>query len=163
MVDQARVGVSHTWGRWTLEGDLGATLFTDNTDFRGVTRSQAPIVSTQGHLIYSFRPALWIAADGNYWTGGRVTTNGVEGTDYQRNSRLGVTVAFPVKRQQIRIAYSAGGVHHHRRRFPVDRRVGQLLRVGRRPQGAGSEVVQALPASARQQHTRSYGEARRSR
>jgi hypothetical protein len=102
------LGVSRTWGRWTLEGDLGATLFTDNTDFRGVTRSQAPIVSTQGHLIYSFRPALWIAGDGNYWTGGRVTTNGLEGTDYQRNSRLGVTVAVPVKRQQVRIAYSVG-------------------------------------------------------
>ena len=102
------VGVSRTWGRWTVEGDFGTTFFTDNSDFRGVTRSQAPIVSTQGHLIYTFRPAFWIAADGNYWIGGRVTTNGVEGSDYQRNSRLGVTVAFPVKRQQIRIAYSAG-------------------------------------------------------
>jgi hypothetical protein len=37
-----------------------------------------------------------------------VTTNGLEGTDYQRNSRLGVTVAVPVKRQQVRIAYSVG-------------------------------------------------------
>ena len=102
------VGVSRTWGHWTVEGDLGATFFTDNDDFRAGTRSQAPIVSTQGHLIYKFRPALWIAGDGNYWTGGRVTTAGVEGTDYQRNSRLGVTVAVPVKRQQVRISYSVG-------------------------------------------------------
>jgi hypothetical protein len=102
------VGVSRTWGHWTVEGDLGATFFTDNNDFRGGTRSQAPIVSTQGHLIYRFRPALWIAGDGNYWTGGRVTTAGLEGTDYQRNSRLGVTVAVPVKRQQVRISYSVG-------------------------------------------------------
>ena len=102
------VGVSRTQGRWTVEGDLGATFFTDNTDFSGGTRSQAAIVSIQGHLIYTFRPALWIAGDGNYWTGGRLTTNGIEGTEYQRNSRLGATVAFPVKRQQIRIAYSVG-------------------------------------------------------
>jgi outer membrane putative beta-barrel porin/alpha-amylase len=102
------VGVSRTEGRWTFEGDLGATFFGENTDFAGGTRSQAPIVETQAHLIYTFRPALWIAGDGNFWTGGRVTTAGVEAVLEQRNSRLGITVAVPVKRQQVRISYSAG-------------------------------------------------------
>jgi hypothetical protein len=102
------VGIARTRGRWTVEGDLGATFFTANPDFRGDTRSQAPIVSTQGHVIYTFRPGMWIAGDGNYWIGGRLTTGGVEASQDQRNSRLGLTVAMPVKTQQVRIAYSVG-------------------------------------------------------
>jgi len=105
---KSEVGVSRTEGRWTVEGDLGTTFFTENNDFRGGTRSQTPIVSTQAHLIYTFRPALWIAGDGNFWTGGRVTTSGVQAALEQRNSRLGITVAIPVQRQQVRISYSAG-------------------------------------------------------
>jgi Putative MetA-pathway of phenol degradation len=101
-------GFSRRRGRWTFEGDLGAVFFTDNTNFlNGGTRQQAPIAAAQGHLTYTFRPGLWLAGDGNLWSGGAVTVNGVE-QDEQRNSRLGVTIAVPAGRQQIRIAYSFG-------------------------------------------------------
>ena len=103
------LGVSRRHDRWTFEVDLGASFFTDNTNFRnGGTRAQAPILSTQGHLIYAFRPGLWLAADGNYWGGGRVTTNGTEAVLRQQNSRLGATFAVPIRRQQVRISYSFG-------------------------------------------------------
>jgi hypothetical protein len=102
------VGLSHRRGRWTVEGDFGATFFTDNTEYVQGTRSQAPIVSAQGHLIYAVRPGLWIAGDGNFWKGGRLTTAGVDATLDQSNSRLGVTVAVPFARQQLRFAYSFG-------------------------------------------------------
>ncbi len=103
------VGISRSRGRWTFEGDLGASFFTDNTDFlHGGIREQAPIVSMQGHLIYAIRPGLWVAGDGNFWRGGRVTTNGAPNLAEQKNSRLGATVALPVARQQVRIAYSFG-------------------------------------------------------
>ena len=103
------LGLSRTRGRWTVEGDLGALFFSDNTDFRnGGLREQAPIVGVQGHLIYTVRPGFWAAFDGNYWTGGRITTNGVEAAEQQNNSRLGATVALPLGRQQIRISFSTG-------------------------------------------------------
>lgn len=103
------VGISRTRGRWTFEGDIGAVFFTDNTNYvNESTRDQAPIVAFQGHLIYTVRPGLWMAGDGNYWKGGRVTTNGTPGTYEQKNSRLGVTVAMPIRRQQVRVSYSFG-------------------------------------------------------
>ena len=103
------LGLSQKRGKWTVEGDIGGSFFTDNTDYlRGGTRLQAPIVSFQGHLIYTRRPGLWLAGDGNFWKGGRVTVNGVAAGEEQRNSRLGLTLAAPIGRQQIRIAYSFG-------------------------------------------------------
>jgi hypothetical protein len=103
------LGISRTRGRWTFEGDLGALFFTDNTNYvNGTTREQAPIVSLQGHLIYTVRPGFWAAADGNYWRGGRVTTNGTSAILEQKNSRLGATVAVPIRRQQVRVSYSFG-------------------------------------------------------
>ena len=103
------VGISRTRGRWMLEGDFGGTFFTDNTNFfNGGLRKQAPIGSVQGHLVYTIRPGLWVAADANFWHGGRVTTNGIDATEQQHNSRIGTTVALPVGRQQVRISYSFG-------------------------------------------------------
>ena len=51
---------------------------------------------------------MWIAGDANAWTGGRLTNNGTENIEQQRNSRLGLTLALPVARRQLRIAYSFG-------------------------------------------------------
>jgi len=74
----------------------------------GSTRQQASILAFQGHLIRTFRPGLWVAADGNYWKGGRVSTNGIPAAFEQKNSRLGVTLAVPVRRHQVRVSYSLG-------------------------------------------------------
>lgn len=103
------VGLSRRRGRWTFEGDLGLTFFTDNTDYvGGATREQSLIASVQGHLIYTIRPAFWVAGDGNFWNGGRVTVNGAPHVLDQKNSRLGITVAVPVATYQFRISYSFG-------------------------------------------------------
>jgi hypothetical protein len=103
------IGMSRTRGVWTFEGDIGAVFFTDNANYvNGSTRQQAPIVGLQGHLIRTFRPGLWIAADANYWKGGRVTTNGTAQVSEQQNSRIGATFAYPVRRHQFRFSYSFG-------------------------------------------------------
>ena len=103
------LGISRTRGRWTFEGDLGLLFFTDNTNYvNRSTRAQAPIVGLQGHLIHTWRPGFWIAADGNYWKGGRVTTNGTPQVSEQENSRIGATFAYPIRRQQLRFSYSFG-------------------------------------------------------
>jgi hypothetical protein len=106
---KSEIGVSRRRGHWTVEGDLGAVFFTDNTNFvNGGTRTQAPILTLQGHLIYAIRPGMWIAFDGNFWRGGRVTTNGAKAAELQNNSRLGLTFALPVGRHQLRFAFSEG-------------------------------------------------------
>ena len=103
------IGISRTRGPWTFEGDIGAVFFTDNTNYvNESTREQARIVAFQGHLIRTIRPGFWVAADANYWKGGRVTTNGIPATREQENSRVGVTLAVPYRRQQLRVAYSFG-------------------------------------------------------
>jgi len=104
------LGISRPYGPWTLEMDLGAWFFTDNTNFNhGKTRSQDPIGAMQLHAIYTFKPRLWLAVDGNYYTGGRTSINGSTNFDLQRNSRIGVTLSLPLRRlQSVRVTYSRG-------------------------------------------------------
>jgi len=104
------VGLSETLGQWRVELFAGVWLFTDNHKFLGtLTRSQAPILSTQFHFTRMFRRGLWAAFNANFYTGGRTSIDGVENFDLQRNSRVGATVALPLGRaQSLKIAYSRG-------------------------------------------------------
>ncbi|HEX5069944.1 MAG TPA: transporter [Vicinamibacterales bacterium] len=104
------IGVAHRAGAWTFEGDFAMLFYTDNTNFfNGALYEQDPIVAVQGHVIRAFKPGLWAAFDANFWRGGRPTTNGVPGSELQKNSRVGATLALPIKRQhQLRVAYSFG-------------------------------------------------------
>jgi len=104
------LGLSKALGAWTLEGKLAATLFTDNNDFfGGGHRSQDPVYSGQGNLIYSFANGVWASFDATYYAGGRTTLNGVRGDDLQQNWRLGGTLAFPVDaRNSVKLHASSG-------------------------------------------------------
>ena len=96
---------------WLVEFELGAWFFGDNDEFLGVTREQAPIVTTEFHLVKRIRPGFWAALDVNYYSGGRTTVDGVLRADLQRNSRVGATVLFPFKpHHAIRGSFSAGVV-----------------------------------------------------
>ena len=104
------LGVSKALGRLTLEGAAAVTLYTDNDDFyQGRSRSQDPLYSLQGHLIYSFRSGVWGSLDGTYFTGGRTTLDGELNNDLQQNWRVGATLAFPVNvRNSIKLYGSSG-------------------------------------------------------
>jgi len=104
------LGLRHVIGRWTLEADAGAWLFTDNTNFyNGQTRSQDPIGSFQAHVMYTFKPRCWLAFSSNYYSGGRTAVNGVDSQALQRNSRIGLTLALPLSpRQSLKLGYSRG-------------------------------------------------------
>lgn len=106
------MGLSKTIGRWTVESILSATWYSENDDFfGGVRRSQEPIYAAQGHLIYSFRRAAWIAIDVNGYRGGRTEVDGREGDDLQRNSRWGMTLSLPLgRRHSVKLAASQGVV-----------------------------------------------------
>jgi hypothetical protein len=105
------VGISKTLGPLTLELAAGVAFYTDNSDFLGgQTRKQDPIYSIQGHLVYSLRSGIWLALDGTYYTGGRTTTDGVEGDDLQNNARGGLTIALPVNRHNSVKLFASTGV-----------------------------------------------------
>lgn len=96
---------------WLLELDVGVWLFGDNNEFLGTTRKQAPILSTEMHLIKRIRPGFWAAFDANFYTGGRTTVGEVVRADLQRNSRLGGTLTFPFRgRHALRTSASFGVV-----------------------------------------------------
>ena len=105
------VGVSQPRGRWTLEAAAGVWFFTENGAFfpGQLTRAQRPIGSLQGHVVYAFRPQLWVAVDGTWYAGGRTEVAGVLKSDLQRNTRVGGTLAIPVSgRQSLKISCSTG-------------------------------------------------------
>lgn len=105
------VGVSKAVGPWTLEVQAAATFFTDNDEFLGgSTRSQDPIYSLQGHVIYGFRSGKWISVDGTYFAGGRSAIDGVQGSDLQQNWRVGATLAIPIGRLDSIKLYASSGV-----------------------------------------------------
>jgi hypothetical protein len=104
------IGVSKVVGPWTLEIQVAATFFTDNADFYGgKTRSQDPLYSLQGHLIYGFRSGIWVSVDGTYFAGGRTTVDGVLNNDLQQNWRAGATLALPVDRANSIKFYASSG------------------------------------------------------
>ena len=105
------LGISKTLGPWTLELGAAATLFTDNKDFfGGNTRSQEPLYSTQGHVIYGFPSGIWASLDATYFTGGRTEINGTPNDDRQGNWRLGATLALPVDIHNSVKLYASSGV-----------------------------------------------------
>ena len=105
------VGISKALGRWTVEGQAAATLYTDNTDFfGGSTRSQDPLYSLQGHVIHSFPTGAWTSFDVTYFTGGRSTIDGALSNDLQQNWRVGATRALPIDRQHSVKLYASSGV-----------------------------------------------------
>lgn len=105
------VGISKTLGPWTMEFQAAATLFTDNKDFYGGnTRSQEPIYSLQGHVIYGFSSGIWGSLDATFFTGGRTMLNDERSNDLQQNWRVGGTLAFPVDVHNSVKLYGSSGV-----------------------------------------------------
>ena len=105
------LGLSKAFGRWMLDFYTGVWIFTDNEDFIGLVRAQDPLGVSQLHLSYTVRPRLWAAFDATFYTGGRTEINGVKGFDFQRNSRLGGTLAIPLDRHRsLKVAVSTGAL-----------------------------------------------------
>jgi hypothetical protein len=112
------LGLSRRWGHWVLDTYGAVWFFTTNHDFFSRnqfspgtnTQKQAPMFAFEGHLSYDVKARLWASLDGNFWTGGRTTLNGIEnpGT-LQKNSRIGGTVSIPVsKHQALKFSYNRG-------------------------------------------------------
>jgi hypothetical protein len=104
------VGISKTLGPVFIDMAAAVAFYTVNNDFyQGKTRSQAPIKSVQGHVIYTFRKGIWAAIDGTYYWGGSTTLDGAKGNDLQKNTRVGLTFVMPLSiHHSLKLNYSTG-------------------------------------------------------
>ncbi len=105
------LGFARRWGRWTMDLYAGAWVFRENVKFfpGSSSKSQAPVGTGEAHLTHNLTSRSWLSFDGNFWMGGRTTTNGIRKSDLQKNSRLGATIAIPLNsHQSLKFSYSAG-------------------------------------------------------
>lgn len=107
---RARLGYIHPFpDKWLLELAIGTWLFGDNDEFVGRTLEQDPLTAIDASLIHRFGPGFWASLDGTYYFGGRTEIEDVVQADFQRNSRVGVTFAYPFHRRHvIQGSYSVG-------------------------------------------------------
>lgn len=97
--------------KWLMELAIGTWFFEDNDEFLGETREQEPIGAIDFSLIRRFRPGFWASLDLNYYVGGRTIISSNKSADFQRNSRAGVTLVYPIKRRHaIKVSFSNGVV-----------------------------------------------------
>ena len=98
-----RLGAPIVWqlGPWvpgrrtTLELLPSAWIFGTNDNFVGQTLKSKPLYQVDSHLTRDFTEHLWGSGDLSWYTGGKATINGVEGT--KRNDlALGLTLGYSI-------------------------------------------------------------------
>ncbi len=98
--------------KWLLEAELGSWMFRDNDDFLGVTRKQDSIQALELHLVRRFGPGFWASLDMNAYKGGRSEVGGRHLNDIQRDSKVGLTLAYPLARNHvIKASWATGSVN----------------------------------------------------
>ena len=103
------IGVSQGFGKWTLELLANVWLFGDNDDFlAGLTLEQEPLYVAKGHVIYTFRPGLWLGLGVGYGRGGQTKVDGVARATEQENFRYALHAAYPfIKQHGISASYTS--------------------------------------------------------
>jgi len=104
------LGISKAKGPWIFEVQAAASFFTDNDRFLvDHERSQDPIWSLQGHVIYGFRSGRWLSFDVTGFAGGRSRIDDALGNDLQQNWRVGLVYATPIdRRNSLKFSASSG-------------------------------------------------------
>lgn len=106
-VIRPQLGVTHTRGPWTYELTGSIFFFTDNDSFfQGTTLENDPLYALQGHLIYEFRPGLWLSLSTAYGDGADPTVSGVPKDSVTENWLSALSIGIPISRRQgIKLAY----------------------------------------------------------
>ena len=112
------LGLSHRHGHWIVDAYGAGWFFTKNPEFfsnnqyYSGTRAQTqdPIEILEMHLSYDLRPRLWVSLDGNFWTGGETSLDGVANPKtLQKSSRVGLTASLPLTtHQSAKLGFASG-------------------------------------------------------
>lgn len=102
-----QLGITHTRGKWTAEVTGEVSFFTDNDEFyNGNTLQQEPVYFIHSHLVYSFRPGLWVGMGVGYDYGGENTVNGIDKDDRKETFAWGGSIAYPINRRSgLKVTY----------------------------------------------------------
>jgi hypothetical protein len=92
--------------RFTFRTGIVA-LYLDNDEFyNGKKLEQDPLYTVHGHLIYTFRPAVWAGVSAGYDYGGRSTVDDTRKDDRKENLVYAFSFGFPVNRHLgVKVAY----------------------------------------------------------
>ena len=100
-VMRPQLGVTHTRGEWTYELTGSVFFYGDNDEFwSGNKLKNDPLYALQAHLIYTFRPGLWLSLGTAYGSGLQATVNGLPKENESANLISGLSVGFPLSRKQ---------------------------------------------------------------
>lgn len=102
-----QLGVIHNRGKWGFELTGSTWFFTDNDDFfGGRTLELDPLFAVQGHVVYHFSPALWVAGSLGYGIGQESTVDGDEKNDRKENLVLSVGGGYSITRNLgVKVSY----------------------------------------------------------
>jgi hypothetical protein len=102
---------SYSFGRsLILEGHVYSWLFSANSEFfNGNVLEQKPLLVTQLHATYVFKPGLWLAVSAGRSYLGETMVNGDEKNDEQNTSRLGAAFSYRLGlHSALKIAVTSG-------------------------------------------------------
>lgn len=95
-----QIGVVHAWDKWSVEFTGSSSLYGDNNEFwKGNLLEVDPLVSLQGHLVYTFTPGLWVGASVGQDFGGESTVNGKAKDDHKSVLSGCLTLGVPINRR----------------------------------------------------------------
>ena len=105
-----QMGMVHSRGPWSFELTGSLFLFGDNKDFIDNTRlEQRTIYTAQAHVIYDFKPGLWVSVSTGYGSGGRVYLEKAKTTFEVDNWVWAASFGFPIgKTQSVRLTWLSG-------------------------------------------------------
>jgi hypothetical protein len=100
-------GVVHTRGAWSTETTVTVAFYSDNNDFyNGHKLEQDSLYIIHSHLIYTFRPGLWVGVSAGYDYGGKSTVDGTKKDDLKQNLAWALSFGFSVNRHVgVKVAY----------------------------------------------------------
>jgi hypothetical protein len=110
VVIQPEIGVLHTRGQWSYELTGSVFLFEGNDEFwNGNKLEQDPLYAVQAHVIYVFRPGLWLSLSAAYGADGESGVNDVRKNDPRDTVLSAVTFGVPITQAQgLKFAYIRG-------------------------------------------------------
>jgi Putative MetA-pathway of phenol degradation len=94
-----QLGIVHTRDHWSYELSGSANFYTVNPGFFKNTKLEEEVYFTgQGHVIYTFRPGLWMGASCGYGHGGQASVNNAPSGEAKKNIGWGLSMGFSLSR-----------------------------------------------------------------
>jgi hypothetical protein len=105
-----QMGVVHTRGPWSFELTGSAFVFTDNDSYvDNAVLKQKPVYALQTHVIYDFKPGLWVSLSTGYGIGGRIRIDQEKTAFEVDNWVWAASLGFPIgKSQSIKLTWLSG-------------------------------------------------------